>query len=244
MPEAPSPQTGSPPPEPATGRSATDGLSTQGPPAGEPPREGPLRAPWPRAGRPLGDLEAMRDELRRLLAQHAVRHGTFTLTSGAVSDLYVDCRVVATMPRAMRCIGALMLDLLSDLPDVRGVGGLAIGADPIAAAVAMSSLDSGREVPMFMVRKEPKGHGLRRRIEGAFPEQPGAPVVVVDDVITGGGSVLQAIEAVEGETQARVARALVIVDRLEGGAEMLRGKGYDVRSIFTRHDFAPSASRA
>ncbi|MGH2368080.1 MAG: orotate phosphoribosyltransferase [Chloroflexota bacterium] len=184
-------------------------------------------------------LAAMRAELHELLAKLAVRHGTFTLTSGEVSDLYVDCRVVSTIPRAMRAIGALMLDLMTDLPEVGGVGGLAIGADPIAAAVAMSSLDSGREIPMFMVRKEPKEHGTRRQIEGAFPEASGAPVVIVDDVVTKGGSVLQAIQAVETETQARVVRAILIVDRLEGGAELLRAKGYDVRSIFTRHDFVP-----
>jgi orotate phosphoribosyltransferase len=193
---------------------------------------------------PTPDLAALRQELHGYLARLAVRHGTFTLSSGAVSDLYVDCRVVATIPRAMRCIGALMLSLIEDLPDVRGVGGLAIGADPIAAAVAITSLEvrgSGREIPMFMVRKEPKAHGLRRRIEGAFPDQPGAPVLIVDDVITAGGSVLQAIEAVEAETEATVARVVLIVDRLEGGAEMLRQKGYDVRSIFTRHDFVPPA---
>jgi orotate phosphoribosyltransferase len=187
-----------------------------------------------------GDLKAMRAELRDYLARLAVRHGTFTLSSGEVSDLYVDCRVVATIPRAMRCIGALLLDLMADLPDVRGVGGLAIGADPIAAAVAMCSIDvrpEGQAIPMYMVRKEPKGHGTRRRIEGAFPEGRGAPVVVVDDVITKGGSVLQAIEAIEGETEARVARCLLLVDRLEGGAERLRQRGYEVRSIFTRNDF-------
>lgn len=183
------------------------------------------------------DLAAMREELRDLLARLAVRHGTFTLTSGATSDLYVDCRVVATIPRAMKCIGALILDALADLPDVRGVGGLAIGADPIAAAVAMASADSERAIPMFMVRKEPKAHGTRRRIEGAFPNEPGAPVVVVDDVITKGGSVLQAVEAIEAETEAKVVRAVLLVDRLEGGAEMLRARGYDVRALFTRTDF-------
>jgi orotate phosphoribosyltransferase len=186
------------------------------------------------------ELEAMRAELHDYLARLAVRHGTFTLTSGEVSDLYVDCRVVATIPRAMRCIGALMLDLLADLPRVEGVGGLSIGADPIAAAVAMHSLDArgpGAEIPMFMVRKEPKGHGTRRLIEGAFPEQPGAPVVIVDDVITKGGSVLAAIRAVETETAAKIARVVVIVDRQEGGAEQLRRQGYDVRALFTRADF-------
>lgn len=188
-------------------------------------------------------LTHYRNELRELLTKHAVRHGTFTLTSGETSDLYIDCRVVTTMPRAMRAIGALMLQEIADLPHVLGVGGLSIGADPIAAAVAMSSLDTGREIPMFMVRKEPKGHGTKRQIEGAFPPEAGAPVVIVDDVITKGGSVLQAIEAVERETQARVLRAILIVDREEGGADMLRQRGYEVRSIFTRRDFPAGVTK-
>jgi orotate phosphoribosyltransferase len=186
-------------------------------------------------------LAEYRNELRDLLAAHAVRYGTFTLTSGKTSDLYIDCRVVATIPRAMRAIGALMLHELRDLPDLRGVGGLAIGADPIAAAVAFSSLDPqlwpGGEVSMFMVRKEPKGHGMGKQVEGAFPPEPGARVAVVDDALTTGGSILQAIQAVERETQAKVARAVLIVDRLEGGADHLKSMGYDVRSIFTRDDF-------
>jgi orotate phosphoribosyltransferase len=102
----------------------------------------------------------------------------------------------------------------------------------------MASADMPRPVPMFIVRKEPKGHGTRQRIEGAFPETPGAPIVIVDDVITKGGSVLQAIDAVESETAAKVARVVVIVDREEGGAEMLRQRGYDVRALFTQWDFA------
>jgi orotate phosphoribosyltransferase len=185
-------------------------------------------------------LDELRVELRELLARYAVKHGRFTLTSGEISDFYVDCRVVATLPRAMRAIGALMLHELDDLPAVQGVGGLSIGADPIAAAVAMSSLDQPeplQNIPMFMVRKEPKGHGLGKQIEGAFPAEPGAAVVVVDDVITKGGSVLQAIQAIERETQAKVVRVVVILDREEGGAERLRAMGYDVRSIFTRQDF-------
>jgi orotate phosphoribosyltransferase len=186
-------------------------------------------------------LAEYRRELRDLLAIHSVKYGTFTLTSGATSDLYIDCRVVATMPRAMRAIGALLLHEMRDLPDVRGVGGLAIGADPIAAAVAFSSLDPalgiGREIPMFMVRKEPKGHGMGKQVEGAFPAEEGAPVVVVDDALTTGGSVLQAIQAVESERKARVVRAVLIVDRQEGGRERLEGLGYQVRSIYTRHDF-------
>jgi orotate phosphoribosyltransferase len=183
--------------------------------------------------------EAMRQELHELLSKLAVRHGTFTLTSGAVSDFYVDCRAVSMVPRAMQLIGRLMLDAMADLPDVQGVGGLTLGADPIAAAVAVASADTLRPVPMFIVRKEPKGHGTRQLIEGPFPGDPGAPVVIVDDVITKGGSVMKAIQAVETETQAKVARVVLIVDREEGGAEMLREKGYDVRALFTRADFRP-----
>src|SRR5687768_6560764 len=186
-------------------------------------------------------LVEYRRELSDLLATHSVKYGTFTLTSGATSDLYIDCRVVATMPRAMRAIGALMLHELRDLTDVRGVGGLAIGADPIAAAVAYASLDpalwKGPEIPMFMVRKEPKGHGMGKQVEGAFPEKEGAPVVIVDDVLTTGGSILQAIQAVEREKKAKVVRAVLIVDRQEGGRERLEGMGYQVRSIYTRDDF-------
>lgn len=181
--------------------------------------------------------EELRTELRALLATLAVRHGRFTLSSGAVSDLYVDCRVVSMLPRGMTLIGRLMLDAIADLPDVRGVGGLTLGADPIAAAVAMASAGTEREVPMFIVRKEAKAHGTRRLIEGAFPPDPGAPVIIVDDVITQGGSAMKAIQAVETETEAKIARVVLIVDRLEGGAEMLRAKGYDVRSLFTRADF-------
>lgn len=190
------------------------------------------------------DLDAqtratLRGELHQLLSELAVRHGTFTLSSGAVSDFYVDCRVVSMLPRAMQLIGRLMLDAVADLPGVKAVGGLTLGADPIGAAVAMASADTERPIPMFIVRKEPKGHGTRQLIEGPFPSEAGAPVVIVDDVITKGGSVAKAIEAVESESQAKVARVVLIVDREEGGAEMLRQQGYDVRALFTRADFRP-----
>jgi orotate phosphoribosyltransferase len=183
--------------------------------------------------------EAMRRELHELLTRLAVRHGTFTLSSGGVSDFYVDCRVVTMLPRGMQLIGQLMLDAIADLPDVRGVGGLTLGADPIGAAVAMSSADTPHPIPMFIVRKEPKGHGTRQMIEGAFPKEPGAPVVIVEDVITTGASILKAVEAAEGEGGAKVARVVLIVDREEGGAETVRQKGYEVRALFTRADFRP-----
>lgn len=180
--------------------------------------------------------EDLRRQLRELLVKFAVKHGTFTLVSGTVNDFYIDCRIVTMLPRAMHLIGALMLDAISDLLEVHAVGGLTLGADPIAAAVAMMSTGTIREIPMFIVRKEPKGHGTQRLIEGAFPTQSGATVVIVDDVITKGGSALMAIRAVR-ETGTRIACVAFIVDRQEGGADVLRGMGFEVRSLFTRRDF-------
>ncbi len=182
--------------------------------------------------------EGLRRELHQLLSELAVRHGSFTLSSGGVSDFYVDCRVVSMLPRAMQLIGTLMLDAIADLPDVKAVGGLTLGADPIGAAVAMASADTDRPIPMFIVRKEPKGHGTRQLIEGPFPTEPGAPVVIVEDVITTGASVLKAARAAEDEG-AKVARVVLVIDREEGGAETIRQQGYDVRALFTRADFRP-----
>lgn len=181
-------------------------------------------------------VQPMKQELRELLKIHSIRHGKFTLSSGEESDFYFDGKMVTMLPKGMQLIGKLMLKELDDLDELRAIGGLTLGADPIAAAVSLLSVDTPRPIPMFLVRKEPKSHGTRKMIEGQFPEEDGAPVVIVDDVITKGGSVLQAITEVE-KAGAKVARVIVVVDRQEGGAERLRQKGYDVRSLFTREDF-------
>jgi orotate phosphoribosyltransferase len=128
-------------------------------------------------------------------------------------------------------IGRVLLDLTADW-DYQAVGGLTLGADPIGAAIAMASADTDRPIPMFIVRKEPKGHGTRQLIEGPFPDEPGAPVVIVDDVITKGGSVMKAISAVESETRANVVRVVLIVDREEGGADALARLGVRLHSLF------------
>lgn len=180
---------------------------------------------------------AMRDELRALLRERSVRHGTFTLSSGKTSDFYVDCRQVTMHPRGMRLIGALVLDLVADLPDARAIGGLTMGADPIAAAVAYASADTARPLAMFSVRKEAKGHGVGKQVEGPFPTEDGAHVIVVEDTMTTGASTRRALEAIDRDTTAKVARVVVIVDRLEGGADGLRDDGHDVRALFTRRDF-------
>lgn len=185
-------------------------------------------------------IQQDREELRQILKTKSVKTGKFTLASGKESDLYVDCRVTTLDSRGAVLVGRVLHDLLRKEEAARGLdigslGGLTMGADPITLAVAMSSSLAGDAKPVqaFVVRKEAKGHGRGKRIEGNFaPEQP---IVVVDDVITTGGSTLKAIEAIE-EEGGKVAFALILVDRSEGGREAIEAKGYPVVAAFTRAD--------
>lgn len=181
---------------------------------------------------------AEREELRQLLKSKSVKTGDFTLASGKKSDLYVDCRVTTLDARGAVLVGKVLHSLLQDEMarrslDVAALGGLTMGADPISLAVAMTSSLEGAKPPVqaFVVRKEPKGHGRGKRIEGNF--KAGDLVAVVDDVITTGDSTLKAIEAIEAEG-GKIAFALILVDRQEGGRENIEGKGYPVVAAFTR----------
>lgn len=183
---------------------------------------------------------AEREELRSILQRKSIKTGDFTLASGKKSDLYVDCRVTTLDARGAVLVGSMLYDLLKCEIQKRGLnvaalGGLTMGADPIALAVAMTSSLAGDAKPLhaFVVRKEPKGHGRGKRIEGNFTA--GDTVVVVDDVITTGESTLKAIEAIVAEG-GKVAFALILVDRQEGGRENIQGKGYPVVAAFTRKD--------
>ena len=181
-----------------------------------------------------------RDELKALLKSKSVRTGDFTLASGKKSDLYVDCRVTTLDARGAVLEGKVLHDLLQTEINSKGLsiaalGGLTMGADPISLSVAMASSLAGVSPPVqaFVVRKEPKGHGRGKRIEGNFAT--GDTVIVVDDVITTGDSTLKAIEAIEAEG-GKVAFALILVDRQEGGRENIESKGYPVVAAFTRAD--------
>ena len=183
-------------------------------------------------------LQQDREELRQILKSKSVKTGKFTLASGKESDLYVDCRVTTFDSRGAVLVGRVLHDLLRQEEAKRGLqigslGGLTLGADPITLSVAMSSSLAGDErlVQAFVVRKEAKGHGRGKRIEGNF--RPDEPVVVVDDVITTGDSTLKAIQAIE-EEGGKVAFALILVDRQEGGRENIESKGYPVVAAFTR----------
>ena len=171
-----------------------------------------------------------RERLRELLLERSVRRGDFVLASGARSSYYVDCRTTATSAEGQVLIGTLALDLIraSSLnPDV--VGGLTMGADPVAYAIAHESWRTEEPLDAFTVRKQPKDYGTGKRIEGNFRE--GARALVIEDVITSGGSALQACSAVEAEGGI-VAGVLAVIDREVGGREALEAKGYPVLSLY------------
>lgn len=175
----------------------------------------------------MGDHAA----LLRLLHQRSVRHGDFTLASGAKSTYYIDARPTTMSAEGLELIGRLGLAALRAkgwAPSA--VGGLTMGADPVAYAVAVASRQAPPAVDAFSVRKEAKGHGTRRRVEGNF--RAGDAVVVVEDVITSGGSALQAIASVE-EEGGTVLGVLAVVDREQGGRAKLAERGCDVAVLTT-----------
>ena len=176
--------------------------------------------------------------LKKLLLEKSVRTGTFTLASGKQSDLYIDCRATALDPFGALLIGdlgwhAVRSKIHSEHLKIAAIGGMTLGADPISLAVGMASAvqHPAEALQVFTVRKEPKGHGAGKQIEGNF--SPGDAIIVVDDVITTGGSTLKAIDAIEREG-GKVAFALVLVDREEGGRQAIEARGVHVISLFTR----------
>jgi orotate phosphoribosyltransferase len=184
--------------------------------------------------------EPNEQELLEILIGNSVCRGNFTLASGAQSDLYIDARLTTLDPRGARLIGQAGWKLIKENATKLGgqidaIGGLTMGADPIAVSIALAALadEPPALLQAFVVRKSVKAHGRQRLIEGNFSE--GNSVVVIDDVITTGGSTLQAIEAVE-EAGGRVAFVLVLVDREEGGREAIEKHGHKVVTFFTRTD--------
>lgn len=154
--------------------------------------------------------------LERLLLERSVRRGEFRLASGAASSYYIDGRLTTMSALGLALIGRLGLRAIREAGwDAEAAGGLTMGADPVAYAIARASLDDPPVVDAFSVRKQAKEHGTGRRIEGNF--HPGARVVVVEDVITSGGSAVQAVEAVRAGGGI-VRGVLAVVDREEGGA--------------------------
>jgi orotate phosphoribosyltransferase len=172
-----------------------------------------------------------RSRLLELFKARAFFFGRFKLASGKESSYYVNSKKALFNGEAVALLAEVLYELTKDL-DVQAVGGPEVGAIPIAAAVALRYHHAGRPMEGFFVRKQPKGHGSQERVEGVL--HPGHRVLVVEDVVTTGESVLQAIEEVE-KVGGRVVAVACIVDRLEGAAGRLAK--YDFRPIFTIRDF-------
>jgi orotate phosphoribosyltransferase len=175
-----------------------------------------------------------RNELAALIREKALRLGDFTLASGKKAKYYLDCKQVTLDPAGARLVAEGILDLLADGPLPDAVGGMAIGADPITAAVVTMSSVRGTPIRGFMIRKESKGHGTNQHVEG--PVQPGNQCVIVEDVVTTGGSSLAAIERAEA-FGLKVVRVIGIVDRMEGGRGAFEQRGYRFASLFDIRDF-------
>lgn len=159
----------------------------------------------------------------------ALLKGEFTLTSGKKSTFYFDAKKLTLSPEGAYHIGKAIFDQLAE-SGVDAVGGVATGAYPIVAAVAVVSYLEGKPLPSFIVREVTKEHGTKRQIEGHLKE--GSRVAIVDDVLTTGGSVLKAIEAVEAK-KCQVVRVIVLVDRHEGGGDRLKKAGYDCAALLS-----------
>jgi orotate phosphoribosyltransferase len=172
---------------------------------------------------------ALRQELQTCLLEHSLRFGDFTLTSGHKSDYYIDGKQTTLRSRGAYLVAQLILDDLKGT-GVDAIGGPTLGADPVIGAVlALAAL---RDIPLigFIVRKEAKGHGTQRLIEG--PLQPSMRVAVFDDTVTTGGSLKHAIDQVEA-AQCRVVKVLAIVDRQEGAQQNFAQWGYPFQALFT-----------
>lgn len=185
------------------------------------------------------DFATVKARLFELAKRDSFRRGQFKLTSGRTSSYYFDGKMITLSAEGAHLAGKAFFELIRP-SGAEAVGGPTIGADPIATAVAIESFLQGQPIPAFLVRKEAKGHGTRKAIEGPLPKKERVKVAIVEDVITTGGSILQAIQEVE-RAGCKVVKVVILVDRMEGGAEEMRRRGYDFEALFTIADFGVTA---
>lgn len=178
------------------------------------------------------NVKDMKDRLLTLIKERALFLGKRKLSSGKMSNCYIDGKLITCDPEGLYLTGKIILSMLGQ-EKIDAIGGLTIGADPIVAAVAVLSYSEGRPVKAFIVRSAQKEHGMGKLIEGHL--QKGWSVVIVDDVVTTGSSVFKAIKAVE-EAGCTVKKVIAIVDRLEGAKEALLEKNIPLEAIFNRDD--------
>ena len=172
--------------------------------------------------------------LRGLLLEDAVRFGNFVLASGRQSDFYVDVKSVFLVPEVIELMGdALVEAYLQSGLNIGAVGGMTLGADPLITAFVLQARRRGINIPGFIVRKEPKGHGTQKYIEGGDNLEEGTDVLLLEDVVTSGGSSLRTAEYCRKHNLNPVA-VLTVVDRGEGGTEAIEGAGLKLMRLFNR----------
>ncbi len=186
----------------------------------------------------------LKKRLARLLVEKSYKEGSFLLASGRQSDYYFDCRITALDAEGSWLIGNLFYDLLSEMRasgvEIKGVGGMTMGADPLVSATTVISYEKGNPLPGLLVRKESKGHGTNQFVEGLANLKEGDPVVVLEDVVTTGGSLLKACQRIE-LAGLKIVAVCCILDREEGGKAHLAEHGYKLQSLFTRKELLEHA---
>ncbi|MEF3168964.1 MAG: orotate phosphoribosyltransferase [Deltaproteobacteria bacterium] len=183
------------------------------------------------------------ERLLEIIVRNSYREGTFTLTSGRQSDFYIDCKETTLSAEGAYLCGRLLLDRIRPfLEEIRGVGGMTLGADPLVTAVSVVSFIEGSPLPAFIIRKEKKGHGTGSWIEGKRNIPKGSTVALLEDVVTTGGTLLKAAERTREEGY-RVGPVLAVVDREEGGREALEACGLSLTALFTRRDIQKGVSK-
>ena len=187
--------------------------------------------------------ENFKDRLKDLLVKKAIRYNDapiFKLASGRMSNFYIDCRKVTHNAEGKYLIGNIIFHIIKGL-NVNAIGGLTSGADPIASAVAYTAFLNNKAINSFVIRKERKEHGLKKLVEGDV--QAGDRVVIVDDVITTGGSTIKAIEAAR-EEGLQIVKVIVLVDREEGGREEILKHVSSVEAVYTRTELLEAYKQA
>ena len=176
-----------------------------------------------------------RDHLRRMLLERSMRFGEFVLSSGVTSNYYIDVRKTSLHPQGLQWISRLFWELLEP-EGITAVGGLTMGADPLVAGLMLHSVQAGRPLDGFLVRRSAKDHGTRGQVEGNLAGHK--RVAILDDVITSGESALVAAEAAESY-KAQVVRIVTVVDRNQGAAQIFQQRGYPFTPLFTVNDLLP-----
>ena len=174
----------------------------------------------------------MKEELLELIRRESLKFGDFTLASGKKSKYYIDIRRSSLHPQGLSLISSIILKEIDGL-NIDSIGGPTIGADPIVSGVVLLSAGTKKPLGGFLIRKEKKGHGTEKKIEGCFSK--GSKTVLVEDVVTSGASTLNAISSIE-EEGGEVLMEIAVIDRMQGGRESIEKKGYKFKSLFTSSD--------